>query len=105
MRGLNYETISICGGILEDFCELRSRLPKSTCIGKFCMAVTSEVENQKHFLAMSSIKWRGCDNNNIVVRSRFRSRDFPPSFFQDIFLSFFRFLELLNSLTRSKQPR
>ena len=54
MRGLNYETISICGSILEDFRELlqRSRLPKSTCIEKFCIAVTSEVENQKQCLAM-----------------------------------------------------
>ena len=54
MRGLNYETISICGSILGEFRELlqRSPLPKSTCIGKFCMAVTSEVENQKHCLAM-----------------------------------------------------
>ena len=42
MRGLNSETISICGGIL----------PKSTCIEKFCMAVTAEVENQKRCLAM-----------------------------------------------------
>ena len=49
MRGLNSETTSIWGGILGDFRELlqRSRLPKSTCIEKFCMAVTSEVENQK----------------------------------------------------------
>jgi len=54
MRGLNSETISICGGILGDFCELlqRSSLPKSTCIEKFCMAVTTEVENQKLCLAM-----------------------------------------------------
>ena len=54
MRGLNSETISICGGILGDFCELlqRSSLPKSTCIEKFCMAVTAEVENQKRCLAM-----------------------------------------------------
>ena len=54
MRGLNSETISICGGILGNFCELfqRSSLPKSTCIEKFCMAVTAEVENQKRCLAM-----------------------------------------------------
>ena len=46
MRGLNSETISICGGILADFCELlhRSSPPKSTCIEKFCMAVTAGLE-------------------------------------------------------------
>ena len=54
MCGLNYETLLICGGILGDFRELlqRSRPPKSTCIEKFFMAVTSEVENQKQSLAM-----------------------------------------------------
>ena len=54
MRGLNSETISICGGILGDLCELlqRSSLLKSTCIEEFCMAVPAEVENQKRCLAM-----------------------------------------------------
>ena len=54
MRGLNSETISICGGILGDLCELlqRSSLPKSTCFEKFCMPLTAEVENQKRRLAM-----------------------------------------------------
>ena len=83
MRGLNSETISICGGILGDLCELlqRSSLPKSTCIEQFCMAVTSEVENQKRCLAIDVPRSNGGVTITIVVRWRFRSRDFLPSFF------------------------
>ena len=80
----NSETISICGGF-GGFLWIATTFesPKSTSIEKFWMGVTAEVKNQKSKkLFVDVARSNGGVAITIVVPSRFRSRDFPPSFFK-----------------------
>ena len=63
MRGLNSETISICGGILGDFCEKKSKKQKALALKNFAWQSLLKLKIKNVVWRCASIKWRGCDNN------------------------------------------
>ena len=82
MRGLNSETILICGGNLGGFLRISPTVvsPKSTSIDKYGMGVNAEVDNQRNCLVMCLDQMAGFAITS-VVRSRCRRRSISLAYF------------------------